>query len=131
MEVAILTSAQVLREQVFIRIAVGRGEAVFDAFACVWRERGPDTASCPKLIDLRQAETSPSVSEIHAIARRLRAVGQERRSGKIVVVAPGDLVFAMMRMLQLLVDNDCDLRVARTIDEAERWLAAEPRPAGR
>lgn len=74
------------------------------------------------IVDYRNVQTfEPQRNDIQRIADRLHKLADTR----LVVIAPQDLVYGMVRMFDLSLSDEArpwQLRVVRSVDEALAWL---------
>ena len=81
--------------------------------------------SLPRLVDVRQVDEMLSASEIRDIAEVVRA-SPDIRDGKRALVADKDLVYGMLRMLELLTSQGGHgYRAFRDVREAADWLGVD------
>ena len=89
---------------------------------------GSGIASTSWMLDLSQAQLDLSINEV---ARLAMTVGEYRKSSacaesacKVAVLVDNDSSYGVGRMLQAYADvGHIDLRVTRSMDEAEQFLA--------
>ncbi len=78
-----------------------------------------------EFIDGRSAEMVLTPAEIRLIVALLRSLGQQSKLGPTAVLVPNDVAFGSMRMLQILVEDVCEVRPFRDEQEAKAWLATK------
>ncbi|MBV9881312.1 MAG: hypothetical protein JO180_12485 [Gemmatirosa sp.] len=74
------------------------------------------------LIDCGQADTDLTAQQIRDLTTRRRRIQRGHVVGPTALVAERDLLFGMLRMYQILMEDGVSLHVVRTCAEAERWL---------
>jgi hypothetical protein len=80
----------------------------------------------PELIDLTGGELALTPAEVRRLVEDLRRLGNEGALGPTAVVAGSEFTFGMLRMLETLVEDVCEVKPFREREEAERWLASRP-----
>ena len=75
-----------------------------------------------ELIDARGFSTDISQKAVHTIVEVLRRLGKESRLGPTAVIVDSDVGYGMLRMLSVLVEDDCQVQPFRRQEEAEQWL---------
>ena len=100
-----------------------------DVRAHLDEEAADHALGLPELIDARSAELAASPAEIRDLVVVLRRLAADGPLGATAIVVATEYVYGMMRMLQLLVDDVCQIQPFFTVDEAERWLGAHGAPA--
>jgi hypothetical protein len=75
-----------------------------------------------ELIDARGFSTNISQKAVHTIVEALRRLGKESRLGPTAVIVDSDVGYGMLRMLSVLVEDDCQIQPFRQQEEAEQWL---------
>ena len=78
-----------------------------------------------EFIDARCAGILLTSVEIRKIVALLRSLGQESKLGPTAVLVSTDVAFGLMRMLQMFVDDVCEIRPFRDEQEARAWLATK------
>jgi len=81
-----------------------------------------------ELIDAVEATADFSASEVRKVVERLRELGRRNALGPTAVVAVDDVAYGLLRMLEFLVEDVCDIRPFRDRAKAEVWLDAMPAP---
>jgi hypothetical protein len=93
-----------------------------------FRELGEDPACYGKLdvlLDVSGMDTLPQGRQFGAINSAISRIRQKIQFGACAIVATRDALFGMMRMFEVLAgDYFRAVRVFRTFDEAEAWLAS-------
>lgn len=78
------------------------------------------------LLDMTEMIGAPDRDQLRAIAGEMKAMRPKLNLGAVAIVAPGDLLFGMSRMLGIFADEVfSSTGVFRTLSEAERWLEAQ------
>jgi len=90
-------------------------------------ERRLDGLAYPEIFDTRGAGVSLTPAEIRHLVAMLRTLGGESKLGPTAVIVSSDTVYGLMRMIEILVEDVCDVRPFRDEQEARAWLAAQPR----
>jgi len=83
-----------------------------------------------EVIDATQATADISPAEIRKLVELLRNLGRHNALGPTAVITDDVFSYGMMRMLEILVEDVCDVRPFRDRGEAEEWLnsISMPRP---
>jgi hypothetical protein len=76
-----------------------------------------------ELIDARGYSPAFSSEEVRTIVTILRRLGKESRLGPTAIIVDSDFGYGMLRLLEVLVEDVCDIRPFRQQEEAEKWLA--------
>jgi hypothetical protein len=79
-----------------------------------------------ELIDATAATIDFSPAQVREIVLLLRELGQRDQLGPTAVVVGSDYSFGMMRMLQILLNDQPAVYPFRSRLEAEAWLAQAP-----
>ena len=97
------------------------------------KERFDGGLPLPELGDATRATVALSPAEVRDVVSRLRELGYQNALGPCAVVVGDDLSYGVLRMLEVLVEDVCDVRPFRSGNEAEKWLdsIAGPRPPSR
>ncbi len=92
-------------------------------------ERDP---ACPSqldvFLDLRELEVAsiPHSRDLSGIVLEVKRVENRVRFGACAILAPGEAIFGMMRMFEIMADTRFrTIRIFRDPAEAESWLASE------
>lgn len=110
--------------------AVAMGSVTFaDAQAHMQLETRENARAYRKYVDFRGAGIQISPAEIRQIVEQLREVAQKVKIGPTAVVVSTDQAYGMMRMLEMLVEDVCEIRPFREEAEARAWLEARS-PSG-
>jgi hypothetical protein len=76
-----------------------------------------------ELIDARGYTPAFSTEEVRTIVGILRRLGKESHLGPTAVIVDTDFGFGMLRLLEVLIEDVCEVRPFRSQEEAEKWLA--------
>jgi len=80
-----------------------------------------------ELMDGRGSQPDISPAEIREIVGILRQYGSTTRLGPTAIIVGTDLEYGMIRMLEMLAEDLCEIRPFREQEEAESWLATVDR----
>jgi hypothetical protein len=78
-----------------------------------------------ELIDARGAWISFDEGETRKIAELIQKDGRETALGPTAVVVSDDVAFGVVRMIEVLVEDVCQVKPFRDAEEARSWLAAQ------
>ena len=95
-----------------------------DVLAHIAEEHAGDGLAYGELVDARGYHPALSSDEVRGIVAVLRKHAEEEPLGPTAIVVDSDVGFGMVRMLEMLVDDVCEIHAFRDMNEAERWLAA-------
>ena len=110
-------------------IAVAESSVTYsEIVAHLEKERNDNGLPLPELIEATLATTVLSTVEVRQIVDRLRELGNRNALGPTAVVVGNELSYGLVRMLEILVEDVCDIRPFRNRGEAEEWLDAIPMP---
>jgi hypothetical protein len=105
--------------------AVATGAVTYpEVLAHLEMERRDGGLPLQELIDGARATAALSAADVREIVQRLREVGRLGALGPTAIVVHDDASYGMMRMLEILVEDVCDVRPFRDRAEAEAWLEA-------
>jgi hypothetical protein len=76
-----------------------------------------------ELIDARGYVPAFSSAEVHVLVSELRHLAHRGPLGPTAVVADSLAGYGMVRMIEVLAEDFCEIRPFRTVEEAETWLA--------
>jgi hypothetical protein len=106
---------------------VAQGSVTYpEVVAHLDKERDDNCLPLTELIDATQATAVLSAAEVRLIVDRLRNLGRDNALGQTAVVTGDDISYGMMRMLEILVQDVCNVRPFRDRGKAEEWLNAIP-----
>ena len=109
-----------------IMYATARGPTTLeDIRAHLEHERAQHGLTCKELIDARAASPAVSSEDVRSLVTLLREWSRQYRLGPTAVVLSTDVAFGMVRMLDMLVDEFCEIHPFRDMNEAEAWLSAD------
>ncbi len=86
------------------------------------RERRDLVLPYRELIDARRAAINMSSAEVREIVELLRSLARSHRLGRTAVVVSTDVAYGIMRMLQFLVEDACEVHPFFDLATAEQWL---------
>ena len=78
-----------------------------------------------EFVDARGVGLTLTPDEIRRIVDLVRSASQEVAFGRTAVLVSSDYVFGMVRMLEMLMEDVCEVRPFRGEQEARDWLASE------
>jgi len=76
-----------------------------------------------ELIDARGFSPAFSPEEVRTLVNILRRLGKDSKLGPTAIIVDTDFGYGMLRLLEVLVEDVCDIRPFRRQEEAEKWLA--------
>ena len=85
-------------------------------------ERQEPALGYTELIDARGVIPDFPPADIRILVAWLRWLGERTHLGPTAVVVDSDLAFGMVRMVEMLVDDVCQVRPFRDKLDAELWL---------
>ena len=104
-------------------IAVAEGRVTLDEIRShLEEERQEPALGYSELIDARSVIPDFPPADIRILVAWLRWLGERTRLGPTAVVVDSDLAFGMVRMVEMLVDDVCQVRPFRDKLDAELWL---------
>jgi hypothetical protein len=78
------------------------------------------------LLDVSEQKNIPISLQLGAVTREIAAVRQKVQFGSCAIVAPGDVMFGMMRMFEIFATPYFKaIRVFRSLAAAQAWLGLE------
>jgi hypothetical protein len=84
-----------------------------------------------ELIDARDARPEFSPADVRVLVALLRWLGERTRLGPTAVVVENDFQFGMVRMVEILIADVCEVKPFRDKLDAELWLEElEKNPRG-
>lgn len=86
------------------------------------RERRDLALTHRELIDARRAMVGLSATEVREVVELLRSLSRSYRLGRTAVVVSSDVAYGIVRMLQVLVEDICDVHPFLDLGAAEQWL---------
>jgi hypothetical protein len=81
----------------------------------------------PEFIDARGTTISLTPDEVRRIAELLRELRRDSTLGPTAVLVSDDVAFGLIRMLEALVEDVCEVKPFRDEQDARAWLAARYR----
>ena len=93
------------------------------------QERQWQGLSYPELIDARGAGIEFTPPEVREVVDLLRRLGTESRLGPTAVLVSSDAAFGIISMLEMLVEDVCEIKPFRDESEARAWLASKSQAA--
>ena len=104
-------------------IAVAEGRVTLDEIRShLEEERQEPALGYSELIDARGVIPDFPPADVRILVAWLRWLGERTRLGPTAVVVDSDLAFGMVRMVEMLVDDVCQVRPFRDKLDAELWL---------
>jgi len=76
-----------------------------------------------ELIDARGFTPAFSPEDARTLVNILRQLGKDSKLGPTAIVVDTDYGYGMLRMIEVLVEDVCNIRPFRQQTEAEKWLA--------
>ena len=113
------------RKQQIDSVAVGP-ITFADVRAHIFREKQWEGLPYREFIEGRGAGVQLSPGEIRQIVDLLRSLKDGSKLGPTAIVVSTDYAFGLMRMLEMLVDDVCEIRAFRDEQVAREWLASRP-----
>lgn len=103
--------------------AVAEGRVTLDEIRShLEEERQEPALGYGELIDARGVIPDFPPADIRILVAWLRWLGERTHLGPTAVVVDSDLAFGMVRMVEMLVDDVCQVRPFRDKLDAELWL---------
>ena len=99
-----------------------------EVMAHLEKERVDNGLPLNELVVATRAKVAFSPVDVRQVIKRLRDLGRHHALGPTAIVVDDDLSYGMMRMLEMLVEDVCDVRPFRNAGEAEAWLNTIPMP---
>ena len=78
-----------------------------------------------EFFDGRAGEVEFAAADTPRIAELMRKLTKEGPVGARAVLAPDGYVFGISRMIEMLAEEFCEIKIFRDEDEARAWLAAK------
>ena len=100
-------------------------EEVVDHFRTLLQD--PDcVGTFDVLLDVSAQERVPVSTQLGAVTREIGALRRKIQFGSCAIVAPGDVMFGMMRMFEIFATPYFKaIRVFRSLGDAKAWLGLE------
>lgn len=106
--------------------AVAIGPVTFDDVRRhILQERHWRGLSYPEFFDARGAGIALSPSEVRKLVEMLRTLASETRLGPTAVLVSSDQAFGVFRMIEMLVEDVCEVKPFRDEAAARAWLASK------
>lgn len=103
--------------------AVAVGPVTFaDVDQHLMRERHWDGLAYREFIDGRGAGLQLTPGDVRRTVEILRRLSMETKLGRTAILVSSDYAYGLMRMLEMLVEDVCEIRVFRDEHMAEAWL---------
>jgi len=107
----------------FGKVTLAEVQEHFRELARVW----PPVDRLDVLLDLRDQESLPGLSELQEVATEIAVQIGPHRFGRCAVITERELIFGSMQMLEVLAGRYFEaFRVFRTASAALIWLAPKP-----
>jgi hypothetical protein len=90
-------------------------------------ERQEPGLAYSELIDARRAVPDFSPADVRVLVALLRWLGERTRLGPTAVVVEDQFQFGMVRMVEILVEDVCEVKPFYNAIDAERWLERSDR----
>lgn len=104
-------------------VAAAEGHVTLDEIRThLEEERQEPALGYSELIDARGVIPDFPPADVRILVAWLRWLGERTRLGPTAVVVDSDLAFGMVRMIEMLVDDVCQVRPFRDKLDAELWL---------
>ncbi|HYS70220.1 MAG TPA: hypothetical protein VEM14_08270 [Gemmatimonadaceae bacterium] len=104
-------------------VAVAEGRITLDEIRShLEEERQEPALGYAELIDARGVIPNFPPADVRVLVAWLRWLGERTRLGPTAVVVDSDLAFGIVRMVEMLVDDVCQVKPFRTKLDAELWL---------
>lgn len=87
-------------------------------------EKTEQLATLNELVDLSKIQTfRVSSDDMRRVVAIEKSLGLQERSGRRAIVAPGDFIYGMARMYQILSENcETEIQIFRSTGQARVWL---------
>ncbi|MFL5481966.1 MAG: hypothetical protein ACJ8AK_07225 [Gemmatimonadaceae bacterium] len=85
-------------------------------------ERQEPGLAYSEVIDARRAHPDFSPADVRVLVALLRWLGERTRLGPTAVLVENDFQFGMVRMVEILVEDVCEIKPFYNDVDAERWL---------
>jgi hypothetical protein len=106
--------------------AVASGRVTFDEIeGHVLKQRDARVVSYRELFDGRLGEVEFAAADTPRIVELMRKLLKEGPIGAKAVIAPDGYVFGVSRMIEMLAEEFCEIKIFRDEDAARNWLAAK------
>lgn len=110
--------------------AIALGDVSYEGLRShLMQERHWRGLSYPEIMDARGAGFSLTPSEVRQIVDLLRTLGTETHLGPTAILVSSDEAFGFFRMLEMLVEDCCEVKPFRDEAEALKWLTSKSKAA--
>jgi hypothetical protein len=104
-------------------VAVAEGRITLDEIRShLEEERQEPALGYSELVDARGVIPDFPPADVRVLVAWLRWLGERTRLGPTAVVVDSDLAFGIVRMVEMLVDDVCQVKPFRNKLDAELWL---------
>jgi hypothetical protein len=90
----------------------------------LFEQRDSKSLAYPEYVDGRTAEAAFSPADVYRIVDLLRKLKEQSAIGRKAVVAPAGQAFGLVRMIEMLAENFCEVKAFLAEEEAREWLAS-------
>jgi hypothetical protein len=105
---------------------VASGHVSFNEIeAHILMQRDAGVLSYRELFDGRSGEVEFAAADTPRIVELMRKLTKEGPIGPKAVVAPEGYTYGVARMIEMLAEDFCEIKIFRDEDEARAWLAAK------
>jgi hypothetical protein len=105
---------------------VASGRVTFtDIEAHILKQRDAGVVAYRELFDGRAGEVEFAAADTPRIVELMRKLTTEGPVGAKAVVAPDGYTYGVARMIEMLAEEFCEIKIFRDEDEARNWLAAK------
>ena len=91
----------------------------------VLRQRDAGVVAYRELFDGRAGEVEFAAADTPRIVELMRRLTNEGLIGAKAIVAPEGYTYGVARMIEMLAEDFCEMKIFRDEDEAREWLAAK------
>jgi hypothetical protein len=91
----------------------------------VLKQRDAGVVAYRELFDGRAGEVEFAAADTPRIVELMRKLTNEGPIGAKAVVAPDGYTYGVARMIEMLAEEFCEIKIFRDEDEARNWLAAK------
>jgi hypothetical protein len=97
--------------------------------SCLTAVRGEPWFPAPAIADVRGVTPSIPSHEVREVAGLLRAMAPQLKSVPVAIVVSSTVLFGLVRMLELMLDDVISIKPFHDFESARDWLA-NPHAAG-
>jgi hypothetical protein len=106
--------------------AVASGRVTFaEIEEYILEQRDAGIVAYRELFDGRAGEVEFAAADTPRIVELMRKLTNEGPIGAKAVVAPDGYTYGVARMIEMLAEEFCEIKIFRDEDEARNWLAAK------